>query len=341
MIAAVAALVVPLPAVLVERWHAHVYLALQPTITAFSSRVPFSWLDVLIVVVLAWLLASWLRPLTRRARGRRVWLLARAAWRTLATAAVLYLVFLGVWGLNYQRSPLETRLAYDGSRVDRRAVARLGEIAVDELNALHARAHATPWPADTEWPQRSGAAFADVQRLLGASRVAVPAPPKWTLLGPYFTRASVAGMTDPFFLEVMITPDALPFERPAILAHEWGHLAGYAHEAEAEFVGWLTCVRGDDQSRYSAWLSVFPRLPREVRARVGPRVGPGPRADFEAIRARMERASPTVTRWAWSGYDRFLKAHHVEEGVASYDAVITLLAATTFDEGWRPKLDGR
>lgn len=341
MAAAAGALLLAVPPALVERWHAHVYLALQPAVTGFSSEVPFAWLDVLIGAVLLWLLFTWLLPFSGAARGRRSSLLVRAAWRTLVLAATIYLAFLFMWGLSYQRPPLRARLAPPGAKVDPRAVEHLGDIAVDELNRLHGPAHDTAWPAAAQLPKVLGPAFAEAQGLLGAPRAAIPAPPKSTLLGAYFRTASVAGLTNPYLLEVMITPDALPFERPAILAHEWGHLAGYAHEAEAEFVGWLTCVRGDDQSRYSAWLSVFPRLPREVRARVGPRVGPGPRADFDAIRARMERASPTVTRWAWSGYDHFLKAHHVEEGVASYDAVITLLASTRFDEGWRPRLDGQ
>jgi hypothetical protein len=38
-------------------------------------------------------------------------------------------------------------------------------------------------------------------------------------------------------------PDLLPFEKPFVAAHEWAHLAGYADESEASFVGWLTCVR--------------------------------------------------------------------------------------------------
>ena len=52
-------------------------------------------------------------------------------------------------------------------------------------------------------------------------------------------------MTNPFFLEVIINPDLLPFEQPFVLAHEWAHLAGYADESEANFVAWLTCVQGD------------------------------------------------------------------------------------------------
>ncbi len=60
----------------------------------------------------------------------------------------------------------------------------------------------------------------------------------------YFRKAAIDGMTDPFFLEIILNPDVLPLERPFVLAHEWAHLAGYADESEANFVAWLTCIRG-------------------------------------------------------------------------------------------------
>ena len=51
-------------------------------------------------------------------------------------------------------------------------------------------------------------------------------------------------MTDPFFLETLLAPDLLDVERPFVIAHEWGHLAGYADESEANFIAWLACRRG-------------------------------------------------------------------------------------------------
>jgi Protein of unknown function (DUF3810) len=144
----------------------------------------------------------------------------------------------------------------------------------------------------------------------------------------------------------LITPDALPFEVPAILAHEWGHLAGYANESEASFVGWLTCMFGSEQSRYSGWLELIPRLigdlPPAVRTKVSAKLAPGPRSDLQAIEQRLRRAVvPGLNEVAWAGYDRFLKANRVAGGVRSYDAVVTLLAGTSFDREWRPRLANR
>ena len=45
-------------------------------------------------------------------------------------------------------------------------------------------------------------------------------------ISPFFRWATVDGMVNPFGLEVLINPDVLPIERPYVVAHEWGHIAG-------------------------------------------------------------------------------------------------------------------
>ena len=109
-------------------------------------------------------------------------------------------------------------------------------------------------------------AFDTAQRYLGATRLAVPGKPKGTLLNFYFRRAVVDGMTDPFFLETLVVSDLLPLERPFVTAHEWAHLAGYNDEGEANFVGWLTCMRADEPGQYSAWMFLFNEAAGQISA---------------------------------------------------------------------------
>jgi len=138
-------------------------------------------------------------------------------------------------------------------------------------------------------------------------------------------------MTNPLFLEVILNPDLLPFERPDVLAHEWGHLAGYADESEASFVAWLACLRGDALAKYSGWLAAYRRtvngLPRPMHAQLPP-LDAGPRADLQAIAVRLGRASPALSGAARGVYDSYLKANRIQEGIENYDAVIQLILGT-------------
>ena len=130
--------------------------------------------------------------------------------------------------------------------------------AFEEINRLYHAAHGDPSAASLQAIRvRLAPAFAQAQRDLGTETWATPARPKAPLISPFFRWATVDGMVNPFGLEVLINPDVLDVERPYVVAHEWGYIAGWAREGEAGYVGWLTCMRGDDAARYSAWISLL------------------------------------------------------------------------------------
>lgn len=331
IVAAAAAAVAPTPAGWVERWYAtSFYIAVQQRLTALTNRLPLALLDVALAFAAIALLIGIVR--VSRKRGDRLRALARASVDLAAAASVLYLLFLLLWGLNYRRAPITTRVDFSPERVTPDAIERLAIEAADRLNELHPQAHARPWARLTDLPAVMGDPFARTQRALGLPAVAVPGRPKATILSWYFRRAAIDGMTDPFFLEVLVNGDVLPFERPAIVAHEWAHLAGFAHEAEAGFVGWLTTMRGDAQAQYSGWLTLYAYLVGSLddaaRQRVAGRLAPGPREDLRAIARRLRAAAAPVREIARLTYDRFLRANRVASGVRSYDEVVVLVVGS-------------
>jgi len=344
VLAAAVAAFAPIPPSAVERFYSTgLYLQLQPRITAASNDVPFALLDLFgIVVVAGWLLAL-VRDLGRRNRFGGARVAGRALVRSVVWAAALYLAFLALWGLNSRRVPLADRLQFDPAAVSAPSARTLALTAADRLNALYDEAHAAGWPPRGTIDPGLAAALAETERALGARRVARPATPKPSLLDPYFRRAAVDGMTDPFFLETLVSTDLLPFERPFVIAHEWSHLAGYADEGEANFVGWLACLGGAAADRYSGWLFLYGELAGAAgpgsRADVRARLAPGPRADLRAIAERIARhLNPTVSRVGWRVYDRYLKANRVEAGAASYGGVVRLALGTRFGPDWTPRL---
>ena len=224
--------------------------------------------------------------------------------RTVVAVAVIYLAFLGLWGLNYRRVPLERKLGFDAGALTAEAARSAALAAVSHVNALHAQAHATGWPPGDQIDPSLARAFSEVARDLGASANTIPGRPKHTLLNLYFRPAAVDGATDPFFLETLLASELLPFERPFVVAHEWSHLAGFADEGEANFMGWLTSVRGDVPAQYSGWLFLYEQLSgalsRRDREDVASRLAAGPRADLRAIAARLTRdVRPQVSEAGW------------------------------------------
>ena len=337
---AVLLLLAPINPALVERvYSTSRYLLLQQRVTAISNALPFAAFDVILIATVALflgILAAAVRGLRRGERWRAV---GKAGVRLLVVGAGLYLWFLGAWGLNYRRVPLLERLELAHDAPTPETVLALGQQAVARLNELHAAAHAAPWldPWDDQELRR---AFRVTQGFM-TSRKAAPGRLKQSIIAPYFRWASVDGMIDPFALEVLANPDLLPFEKPFVAAHEWSHLAGYADESEASFMGWLTCIRAGTGAQYSAWLFLYWEVsgvlrPSE-RTALAAALGAGPRTDVAAVSERVRRGQlPQLRRVSWAAYDQYLKANRVEEGVRSYNAVITLLARARFTKDWVP-----
>jgi len=317
----------------VERYYSRwLYPILQANLTSLSNRSPIALFDVAIVVFILIAFGIWTWSI-RLARKKQV---IRSLWRgvvaTLTLLAVVYLWFLASWGLNYARPPLESTLKYDASRITPEAVRVLAEYSIDRANETHAAGHAAGFPAIHDHPQALIDALHQVEKELGRPRPTIVATPKWSIFTPFYRASGVSGQLGPFFLETLLNPDLTGPERPAVLAHEWAHLSGYAPESDASFVGLLAALRAGPASEYSAWLDLVSesvnQLQPVTQRIVLQKLAQGPRDDQAAIRERLKKLVRPVEQVAWSSYDRMLKSQGVDEGVKSYSRVIQLLIGT-------------
>jgi hypothetical protein len=331
----------PVDAELIERWYSTgVYPLIQRLMTTVSNLVPFALLDVLAVTTLGIAALILIRSFVHARRTKR-WKPVFVTVARLTTAiAAIYLVFLTMWGFNYRRVSMAERLVLDRG-TSRAAIMELGRTAVERLNTLHPDAHAEGWRTSPWRERRMREAYASVLASLSDAGPAVPGRMKSSLLGPYFRWTSVDGMINPFGLEAIANPDLLPFEQPFVAAHEWAHLAGYADESEASFIGFLTCVRSGAPAAYSGWLFLYWQINSEVgledRRKLASTIAEGPRRDLLAIGERLRRGQVPMLRDAgWKVYDQYLKANRIDEGVQNYGLVLTLLTRAKFEENWMP-----
>ena len=317
----------------VERFYSKwLYPILQANLTSLSNRSPIALFDVAIAIFILIAIGIWSWSI-RMARQKQA---IRSLWRglvaTLTLLAIVYLWFVASWGLNYARPPLESTMKYDASRITPEAVRALAEYSIARANQTHAAGHAAGFPAINDSPQALVDALHQVEKELGRPRPTVIATPKWSVFSPFYRASGVSGQLGPFFLETLLNPDLTGPERPAVLAHEWAHLSGYAPESDASFVGLLAALRAGPAAEYSAWLDLVSesvnQLQPVTQRLVLQKLAQGPRDDQAAIRERLKALVRPVEKVAWSSYDRMLKSQGVEEGVKSYSRVIQLLIGT-------------
>lgn len=330
---ATAFFLLPWPTRLVDEFYSRgVYPWIQLAVTTASNQLPLAIMDAMIGLAVVGVLARGIMlGLAVRTRGPLA-----VAWeglrRLVRAVAIVVVAFLAMWGLNYRRLPLEDVLNVRGKAPTDVAVLRA---AIADADALATRIRPQASAALVDYQGLADRLYAPMNEALATLRLrplARAGRPKFSvLLTPFFTRAGVDGMVNPLALESLIQPALLPFERASVLAHEWGHLAGLADEAEASAVGWFACMLGPPEFVYSASLTLIlesvaalpPGAHREAWGRLTPEV----RADLDAIRRRLTQRQPQVQRAASEVYDRYLKANRVEDGTASYSRALTLILA--------------
>lgn len=337
ILTAVALFIFPLPPRFVERFYSNgFYSFLQPLLTPVANLVPFAIADLLLIALVLGGPAWWVVRLKRAGRGRRWRAAGRLAFQTLALVCAAFITFQFLWGFNYERPPLAAKLDFDAARVSAEGLAELRRDVIEQINSA-ATARQSSWPDEREWREPLYRAFNETVRELGNRRGIAAGRPKHTLMNFYLAAAGIEGFVNPFGLEVVLESSVLPFEKPFLLAHEWGHLAGFADESEASFVGLLACLHADSNAvRYAGLLALYLHLPDDPKGDLA-RLAPDVISDLKAIAEReARRRNAAISRAQWAVYDQFLKASGVEAGVASYGLLVRLVLGTRFEQGWVP-----
>lgn len=246
---------------------------------------------------------------------------ASAAWRSAVIAAALAHAFAPSWGLNYRRPSAAERLALDTS-IEPAAFTRTADRVVLATNAAR-----VPW-GRPDLDRLEGAIDGAVQttlRDLGLAEAAIPGRRARLLPRGLMAIGGWSGVTLPWTTEAMVDPAIDPRCLPHSLAHEKAHQAGFAREADANFIAWLSLVRSDDpRLRYSTLFYVAdlftPRASVKLEADVI--------ADIrEAVTTQRAVQVPVVQQATQKVYDTYLRANDVSAGIDDYDHVASLIHA--------------
>lgn len=294
----------------------------------------FSWAEILLavgaVLGIGGLYRSW--------RGKGWFAIATTIWWVLGAALWAFLI---LWGFNYGRPSLESRmgLALESAPPEllldagRRAAARTASL-FDALGV----------PAG---PTRLPMSFSELDAVIdsGYRELGLPGdfvasgttPAKPLRSSTLFSYLGISGIFVPFTGEPSVNALQPDVALPLVLAHEKAHQRGITHEGEANFAAFLVCARKGAPAylRYSAYLFATRHLvgqasrflPREDVLDAWALLGEGPKADVRAVDEFWRRYEGAVSEAASHVNDGYLKALRVPEGAESYDTVVRMLLA--------------
>lgn len=247
----------------------------------------------------------------------------------LTTVAVIYIWFYFAWGINYFRVPLKTTLNLDRVNLSMNAFDSIFASIIDKCNSLNLTYSIIDVPTLNDMIEQS---YSEVLPRLNLQKIGGSKSIK-TFFGNWiFNKTLTSGWFSPFFHEVHYNSDLMIFELPFVLAHEKAHRLGYTSEAEANFLAFLVCTQSSHPlCQYSGYFQVlghfFFNLKKNPvkRARYYARLTDGVRLDLEAVRKRWESHRGLLAKISAKGYNLYLQANRIPEGIENYSRVVDLI----------------
>ena len=292
--------------------------------------IPFSVGDVGYSIVLL-LLLKWCFTTFKN----KSWKLA--FWQGIKVFSIGYFVFYLVWGLNYSREPLYSKLALNREYTPKQ-LYDFTKYLLCKTNALQLQITNNPH-------QKVRLPFSKAEALqsplLGYAALPTAIAPKnykqtsikRSLFSTPLSYMGFGGYLNPFTLEAQVNTNGPGYVLPMTAAHEMAHQLGYASESECNFIGFLAASKHPDPVvNYSAYTLALryclgewsERDPKLAKLFIG-KLNPGVLKNFqesETYWAQYE--TPIETGFKWF-YDSYLKYNQQEEGLESYSKFIDLL----------------
>lgn len=245
---------------------------------------------------------------------------------TLLGSGVLYALFVFIWGANYQRQPAE--ILFNLPPLTQNSTQTL---ITDLSHVIQTTANAERNETRAIYAIRSA-----MQQLVQSQTTVTPALPnqvKHLPAGSLLCAGNASGIVSPWTLEPHIDA-ALPITtRVSTAAHELAHVAGFAAEADADFVGMLAGLSATDTfARYATaltvWRDAIMVLPLAQQQQALDDLPQVAKDDLNALRDTYVRyqVPAVIRRVQYYGYDRYLKTQGVSAGIADYSRSLQLLA---------------
>jgi hypothetical protein len=253
--------------------------------------------------------------------------------------ALFYFLFTIMWGLNYNRLPLEKNLGYKSGTVTETELSAMLKNEVDNINVIcpsinYDSSHHSYYSGGIfkmEKQTNDGYVQLEKQNIL-FNKVGVH--PKSILASYFLSYTGVEGITIPFTYEPCVNTFGPQFMLPTNMAHESAHVKGFAREDEANFISYLAnCQNSDIYFKYSAHMAAFMYLSdalvqtdSDAFTKIASKLDNRAAGDFEYFNQYISRFAGPIQNVSQDINNSYLKSQG-QQGVITYSYVIQLMAA--------------
>jgi hypothetical protein len=317
----------------VERYYSQgIYVAICRVLHPVLNILPFSFGDVLYILVVCYLVYLFIKLITLAVKKQFKNVLRLLLGLVIGVQAGL-LVFYLFWGLNYFRPSAGQRLNLRDTGYTTAHLQDVTCLIIDSANATRARITG----ADTL--QDNAAIYQNAVKAI--SKISADSVNfrayhpfiKSSLLTPVMNYLGTSGYYNPFTSEAQMNYQMPVFERPFVACHEMSHQLGFGPEDEANFAGFLAAIGSNDRLlRYSAYQVALDECMHALRRRdtvanneLKTHISKTVRNDLKVQRAYWQGFRGKVGVISSIFYDDYLKANNQPHGMDTYNQMVLLL----------------
>jgi hypothetical protein len=311
------------------------YYHLVRILSTVNKFIPFSLGELLvagiIVYYLAWTFWYVGRATRREASIIEILKILLLQWAWLFTFG--FAIFLFMWGLNYQRQPIEDRLPDLEQRGEgREEIISVGRRIVDGINRNFTTRDAQTATGTSQMTIGIPRLFQVIESgfqlepMLGAASQGGFANPKPLIFSKLATAFDVRGIYMPYTGEATYNEAVPDCDLPFTIAHVKAHQRGYAREDEANFIAFAVCIKSQEPYvRYSGFLhglkvlDFLAKSDAQTAASLKSQILPQASADMQARDAYWASTrSSTLTPAANAAINIYLRANRIRGGLKNF-----------------------
>src|SRR6266516_688964 len=275
-------------------------------------------------------------------QGRQIYLRHRPARRIIRAnlltaiwiAGAAMILFLLLWGFNYEREPLGNSLGLARRQASHEQLEIVSAWIVNGINSNYEASRSGPGappPGRAQLYELIESAYQHEPLLAGicSGGYAQAKPVQFSGL---MSRLGLSGIYFPFTGEANFNAAQPDFDLPYVIAHEKAHQCGFAREGDANFIAFLVCSNSTNAYlRYSGYLNALDVVyslaasAPDGYGRASTMLDEGPQADLKARSAFWARYMGRASVVSHRINDSYLKANHIASGARSYGEDVALI----------------
>jgi hypothetical protein len=316
----------------------HIYPVLTQIISPITGIIPVAVVELCLYVLLFLCLIYIIKGIINIKKFRFIMIL-NFILKSAVVLAILYFLFTVMWGLNYNRVPLEQSLSYKSGEVTK---AELAAMLANEVSDINAICPYIKYDSKLHSYYSGGILKMEAQTNDGYARLAkqnklfnnVSAHPKGVMASYFMSYTGVEGISIPFTYEPCVNTFGPQFMLPTNMAHESAHIKGFAREDEASFISYLANIQNSDvYFRYSSHIFAYMYLSdalaqtdSDLFTQIASKLDSRVTGDFDYYNQYVNRFAGPIQNISQEINDNYLKSQG-QQGVISYSYVVRLLAA--------------